>query len=130
VNILIADPNRPRLTIHATIANIDVVIAGGQIKTRVGSDCDIAIAGGVLRQSPLAEGAVFKTFGVQIQRVFTKRTVVVTSRVVEKRERSSGGIAGTPCIQQKGRSSNCCIKIRIIQREGSSANCGIVVSGH
>jgi len=47
VNSRIADPNRLRLASNSVIADVDVVIAGGQTDASAGTQSDVAAAGGV-----------------------------------------------------------------------------------
>src|SRR5437870_1690722 len=80
-----SDADDSRLSCNPGVAYIDIVAAGGEVKTSVGTDGDVGGTGCVAYQRVLTEGRVVAARGVIAERSLTAGYVKVASVVALKR---------------------------------------------
>ena len=87
-----ADPDRAGLPRYTKVANIDVVIASGEIRPGIVPQADVAVAGGVAQERLPTAGCVAQAAVVESERTFTEGRVVVARRVARERNGSVSGV--------------------------------------
>jgi hypothetical protein len=108
VNLRIADSNCARLAGYSAIANVDVVIACGQINACASAHSDVAAAAGVV-----------------IKRKGAHSRVVHAGRVKHHGGCSIGGVSCSRAVQNERSSASGRVRIRDVERKGPSTNSGI-----
>jgi hypothetical protein len=76
VNSLVAYPNRARLTGHTAVADVNVVIARGQVNTSLLSNGNVANAGGIVLERKGTDRIVSAPEIVKDHRVSSNRYVL------------------------------------------------------
>ncbi len=97
MNIRVAQANSVRLASHAVIADIDVVIACGQIDAGARAQSDVEAAGSVPKKGERTVGTVFCAGRVDQQRRSTGGRILVC-RVEKERPSSSGRVKLAFCV--------------------------------
>jgi hypothetical protein len=142
VNLWIADSNCARLVSYSAIANVDVVIACGQINPCARAQGDVSAAGGVAverkgtnRRVVSADGIVLKgtsSIGrvvvarrVKQERSIASSCIVAAGSVLKERERSSSRVLSTSAVEQKRSRARGCIFARCVHKQRCSADAGV-----
>ncbi len=79
MKIRVADSDRARLASHPVIADVDVVIACGQINACAGAQCDVAITGGIGRERLIAHSRVVSAGREAQKRSVANRRIAVAA---------------------------------------------------
>lgn len=78
-----SDPDCAGFAGYARVPDVDVVVAGGQIATRIGSEPEVSTSAGVVEKSPLPQGGIQVARIVGLHGIGPGCCVVVTTDVVE-----------------------------------------------
>jgi SpoVK/Ycf46/Vps4 family AAA+-type ATPase len=84
VSLCRTDPDSPGLASLTSVADIDIVIAGGEIPTGVKAQCDVAAAGPVAEERVNTGGRVAPAGCIGLVAGYLGQTALKTSEVVKK----------------------------------------------
>jgi len=79
MNRRVANPNSVGLSSYTAVADIDIVIAGRQINASARTQCDIAVAGGVVEERERAIARVVRASGSAQKRAGAGGCVLISS---------------------------------------------------
>src|SRR2546423_6550300 len=96
-----AYPDSPPLASHTRVADIDVIVARGQIGTCPISQCDVKTAGYIVAERLITHGGVLVAGLVPTKRPHTVGHIEVTSSVENKRLSSRSRVVAPRCVDQE-----------------------------
>src|SRR6266550_2780785 len=96
-----ANTNCVGLARNASVGNIDIVAASGQISTGFSAQCDVEGTSGIARKCIVTEGCVVVASCIEIERKTAGGRVAVAVCVEKKRLNAAGCVAVTGCVAKE-----------------------------
>ena len=94
-----ADPDSLRLASYTRVADIDIIVARGEIAACAKSQCDVKLANCIARERTVTHGRVLGAGSVLTERPHTVRYVEVTGCVEKERRSSRSRVVATSCVE-------------------------------